>query len=281
MEGGMRVGLTGGTGYIGKAVAEALAAAGHEVLALAHRPGAEADFRNRGWTPVPGDLRNPESLQELARKADAVIHAAMVDGDDGPAVDTAAVRAMLRALEDSRKPFIYTSGVWLLGPGESDEGTDPTRPLSQVEWRVPLEREVLEYGGRDVRSMVLRPGIVWGEGGGIPGMLGRGEVPVVGDGSQTWPMVHVEDLADLYVRALSVPTGTILHGIHDTVPVARVADVARREAGRTEALIHLTLEEARAALGPFADALALDQRVSARSTLDRTKWAPSRDYPEG
>jgi nucleoside-diphosphate-sugar epimerase len=276
----MRVGLTGGTGYIGSAVGEALQAAGHEVLALAHRPGAEADFTARGWVPLSGDLRDPESLRRLAREADAVIHAAAVKGPDTAEVDVQGTRALLGELEDSRKPFIYTSGLWVLGGEESDEGSDP-RPLDLVTWLARMEREVLEYGGRDVRTVVLRPGMVWGHGGGLPGRMGAGKLPVVGDGSQRWPMVHVEDLADLYVRALSVPTGTILHGVTDTATASRVAEVSRREAGREEPLTYLPLEQAREALGPFADALAADQVVSSTSTRNRTKWAPERGFPEG
>ena len=276
----MRVGLTGGTGYIGRAVGEALQAAGHEVLALAHRPGAEAEFTARGWIARTGDLRDPESLPQLAREADAVIHVGAVKGPDTAEVDVQGVRALLEALEDSRKPFIYTSGIWVLGSGESDEGSDP-RPLELVAWRAGLEREVLEYGGRDVRTVVLRPGMAWGLGGGIPGQMGAGKLPVVGDGSQRWSMVHVEDLADLYVRALAVPIGTILHGVTDTVPAAQVAEVSHREAGREEPVTHLPLEQAREALGPFADALAADQVVSSRSTQNRTKWAPERTFPEG
>jgi nucleoside-diphosphate-sugar epimerase len=276
----MRVGLTGGTGYIGSAVGEALKAAGHEVLALAHRPGMEADFTARGWVPLTGDLRDPQSLRRLAREADAVIHAGAVKGPDTAEVDVQATRTLLEALEDSRKPFIYTSGLWVLGSGEWDEGSDP-RPLELVAWRAGMEREVLEYGGRDVRTVVLRPGVVWGEGGGIPGWMGAGKLPVVGDGGQRWSMVQMEDLADLYVRALSVPTGTILHGVTDIATAAWVGEVSRREAGREEPLTHLPLEQAREAMGPFADALAADQVVSSTSTRNRTKWAPERRFPEG
>jgi uncharacterized protein YbjT (DUF2867 family) len=111
----MRILITGSTGYIGGAVAAAAAGAGHEVLALARNDEKAAAARERGWTPVEGDLQRPEGLAAAAEGADAVIHAANTNSDDAAEVDAAATRALLAALAGTGKPFVYTSGVWVLG----------------------------------------------------------------------------------------------------------------------------------------------------------------------
>ena len=68
--------LTGGTGFVGSHVADALIAAGYRVRALVRRP------EDRGWLKeldlevVKGDVRDAASLDALVREADAVIHVA-------------------------------------------------------------------------------------------------------------------------------------------------------------------------------------------------------------
>lgn len=271
----MRVLVTGGTGYIGGAVVEALAASGREALGLAHTAEVADGVRRRGGTPVAGDLRDLDGLARLARGADAVIHAANTQGADAGAVDLAATRAILRALDGSDRPFLYTSGAWVLGDtgGRVADERSPRAPVALVAWRGPLEEEVL--AARGVRGIVVRPGVVFGEGGGIPGMLGRGDLPVIGDGTQRWSLVHVRDLAALYVQALAAPGGSVLHGMSLTATMREIAllGAAARGARVPE---RLTLAHAREGLGDFADALAIDQRLSSVRTQALLGWLPAR-----
>ncbi len=267
----MKVFITGATGYIGGAVAAAAARAGHDVIALAHTDSALQSLRARGWHAVAGDLRDGEGLERRARQSDAVIHAANTGGPDAAEVDTAATRSFLRALGHTGKSFVYTSGVWVLGAGRSDEDTRPD-PAALIAWRAPLEAEIVT-AAPGIRSVVVRPGIVFGRGGGIPGMIARGEVPVIGTGAQRWPLVHVDDLADLYVRALHAAPGTILHGVATTVTMREMALLSRHDQSGIETK---SVDDARAALGAFADALALDQDVDSTRTRIVMQWRPRR-----
>lgn len=278
----MRVLVTGATGYIGSAVADALEARGIGVVGLARSEEAASTLEGRGLGVVRGDLHDPDSFADAARDADAVVHAA-ASSENGGAADQAATRAVLGALEGTGRPFVYTSGVWVLGnTGEAvaDEAWT-VRPLPRVAWRVEVEGEVLAAAHQEVRTVVLRPAIVYGDGGGIPGGMveeGRttGRVRVVGDGWQEWPMVHRRDLADLYVRCLDVPGGTLLHAASGPSYAARdVALAAARAAGDGVEVAHWSLSEAREALGSYAEALALSQRVSGRRAAERTGWRPS------
>lgn len=268
----MDVLVTGATGYIGSAVAGALVKAGHKAYGLAHSDETNAQIRERGWVPIPGDVRRADHLETLATDFDAVIHAANTGGDDAAAVDTAATRAFLRGLARSGKAFVYTSGAWVLGDGDSDE-TSAVDPTPLVSWRGALEADVLA-SAPGVRAVVIRPGIVYGRNGGIVRMVASGELPVVGDGRQLWPLVHVEDLADLYVRALGAPAGTILHGVSQTTSMLDLALAGGM--GRPAHRVHMqSRADARMGLGLFADALARDQRVSSRRTRTVLGWQPS------
>lgn len=266
----MHVFLTGATGYLGAAVAEALVRAGHDVSGLARSPDAEAKLRPAGVRPVRGSLHDLPALTRAAGAAEGVIHTANTNAADAGTADEAAVSAMLSALAGSGKPFIYTSGVWVYGDtgGAVVDETTPVKPAPTVSWRPAVEERVLASTARGVRAVVIRPGIVYGRGGGIPAMLVRsarasGTVRFAGDGRNHWPVVDVDDLAALYVLALErAPAGTVLLAVTESQPVADIARAASEGAGAGGRITAWPLAEARQSLGPLADALALDQRVS-------------------
>ncbi|RFU40163.1 NAD-dependent epimerase/dehydratase family protein [Actinomadura logoneensis] len=278
----MRVLVLGAGGYVGSALTERLAAAGHEVVALARSGGKSVP----GAAEVRvGDLADPASLTAaVTPDIDAVVHAATPSGDAG--VDAAAVEALTAPLRGSGRAFVYTSGVWVLGAtGDAAADEDAaTRPIPIVGYRPEIERRVLDTAADGVRAAVVRPGIVHGRGSGIPAMLVRwaaedGAPRLVGDPAVRWPMVHVDDLADLFLAVLTdAPAGTVWHGVSETaVPVRDLAVAAGRAAGVKGEPRVWTVEQAAGELGgPFAEALALDQSVSSRLTRDRLGWNPSR-----
>jgi len=262
----LKVFLTGATGYIGGAVADALLAAGHSVTGLVRSDDAARKLAGKGITPYRGDLTLPKSLGAAALAADAVIHTGTTN--QGP-LDQEAVRALLQG-----KPLIYTSGVWVLGDtgGRVADETWPVNPIPKVAWRPAVEQMVLDAGG-----VVIRPGIVFGRGGGIPADFVQsaretGAARYVGNGENHWPMVHLDDLAELYVLAIEkCPPGTLLHASDGTAFRVKQIAAAASDGGRTESW---PLEEARKTLGAYADALVLDQQVSSEKARAMLGWKP-------
>src|SRR5215203_5979300 len=72
----MRIYLTGGTGYIGKALAKRLVEAGHEVRALVRATSNVEPLKQLGVATFTGDLQDRASMREGMSGADWVIHAA-------------------------------------------------------------------------------------------------------------------------------------------------------------------------------------------------------------
>ena len=285
----MKVLVIGATGFIGSVVAERLSEQGHAVMALV-QPGLSSDGLPPGSEVVVGDLSDVSSLDAAARQVEAIINLATPTGT--PAVDAAATHALLEPLRGTGRPFVYTSGIWVLGatgPTPVDEDA-AVNPLELVGYRPAIEQQVLAAADDGVRSIVIRPAIAHGRGGGIPGMLvgiardhgyGRYVSGPDADPSRppTWPMVHVDDLADLFVAALErAPAGTVLHAVDE--PAVAVTDIARAAAGAAgvDGVAPWPLELARAALGEaFADALAVSQACSgdrARQLLGWSPWRP-------
>ncbi|MBZ5729237.1 MAG: NAD-dependent epimerase/dehydratase family protein [Acidobacteriia bacterium] len=274
----MRVFVTGATGYIGAVVTEKLCAAGHEVAGLARSDESARKLERLGAEAVAGDLRDSGAVAAGARRADAAIHLAMEPSADAPRLDRAAVDAILAGL-GSAAPFLYTSGIWVMGSTGghvADEGT-PVNPTPFVAWRPGHEDLVLH--ATSVRGIVIRPAMVYGRGGGFPGDFARqakdhGVVRYVGSGKNRWPFVHVDDLADLYILALAAGAGSLYFAsAGPSLPVKDVAHAAAAAAAgaRVEAI---PLDIARRTLGPMADALTLDQLVSAQKAVRELGWNP-------
>ena len=276
----MQVFLTGATGYIGTAVADRLRAAGHKLTGLARSDVAANRLTAAGIRPVRGDFSDPQSVGSAARSADGVISLATTYN---PAVDGPAIDAILDALAGSDKPFVYTSGIWSHGnTGDVvvDE-TTPPKPAALVQWRQAVEDRVREGAKRGIRTVVIRPAIVYGRGGGIPaGFVDsarkEGAARYVGTGENRWPFVHVDDLADLYLLALERgQAGSLLLGVSGpSHPVRDVAAAASRGAGAGGRTTAWPLQEARKTLGPYADALVLDQQASGRRAQETLGWRP-------
>ena len=276
----MNIFLTGATGYIGNAVADAFMKAGHSVTGLARSDEAAGKLRLKGVTPHRGDLTSPASLTGATNALDGVIHTGTTN-DGG--LDQAAIRAMLDALTGSSKPFVYTSGVWVLG-NTGDTLADETtalNPAALVAWRPAVERMVLASAQGGVRAIVIRPAVVYGRGGGIPADLVKsaresGAARYVGTGENRWPVIDVDDLADLYLRAFErAGAGTLLHAADSSAyRVKEIAEAASAAAGKDSSTESWPLDQARKTLGAYADALVLDQRVSAAKATTMLRWKP-------
>ena len=266
----MRVFLTGATGYIGSAVASALRDAGHDVGALV-RPDADSKhLRDLGAFLITGDLDSLPALRDQLESYDAFVHTAQSRQNT-----VEADRAAVDTFTGLGGHFVYTSGVWVLGNTRGADEASPVNPLELVAWRPPHEELALGAGGA-----VLRPGCVYG---GKQSLLAdwfaastqNRPLQIVGDGTNHWAMVHLRDLADLYVRAVTQRAKGVLHGIDDTR--ATLDECARAVApnGITE---HVPLDAARGNFGPFADALAVDQTIDSRETRAKTGWSPQRTF---
>lgn len=209
----MIVFLTGAAGYIGGSLAPKLVAAGHQVLGLTRSSENAAKLRERGIEPVLGSLDDAGLLARCARDAHIVVNTA--DSDH-----RASVEAMLGSLEGTRKPFIHTSGTSIVADyagGEFGETiyaeSTPIRPCPEKLGRYGVDLLVLAARFRDVRSVVICNSLIYGRGSGLhaesiqlPLLVKKSREAAagvhVGAGENVWSHVHIEDVVDLYLRAM-------------------------------------------------------------------------------
>jgi nucleoside-diphosphate-sugar epimerase len=243
----MNIFLTGATGYLGSAIAASLVRARHDVTALVRSATSAARVQSYGIAAHHGDLRDASTYRDAALAADVIVHAAVESGPDRIDVDRIFVDAI------NGPKLIYTSTLFALGNVENGDESSPATGQ-----RAEHEQLVLDAGGA-----VIRPGMLWGGEGAY-----LFEHPiVVGDGSNRWPLVHRDDAAELYRLVAETGARGIFHAIAE---VLRARDVF-------PGVTPTPLEEARQNLGGFADALALDQDVTALRSV-AIGWKPAQCF---
>ncbi|MGE5200041.1 MAG: NAD-dependent epimerase/dehydratase family protein, partial [Rhodospirillaceae bacterium] len=119
----MNVLVTGGTGYLGRAIVGALQASGHGVVLY----GRTACASGLSPAAVDGDIRDAARLQAAARGCDAILHGAALvatwarRGRDFDEVNVGGLRAVLdAAARHGLRRVVYTSSFLALAPAGLD-----------------------------------------------------------------------------------------------------------------------------------------------------------------
>ena len=172
----MKVFLTGGTGFIGGAVAGALRQRGDEVVALVRTPSKAAELERLGCTLVAGDLGDIDAIERGMTGADAVIHGAAmyevgIPASQRPAMDEANVRGTERVLGTALRlgvpRAVYVSTIGVFG-NTHGEVVDENGPLGSGETshyertKVEAHRIAQRLQGEGLPLVIVQPGGVYG-----------------------------------------------------------------------------------------------------------------------
>ncbi|WP_326732377.1 NAD-dependent epimerase/dehydratase family protein [Streptomyces phaeochromogenes] len=288
----MKVLVIGATGYAGRRVSTALSRAGHAVLGLARDTDGPAarELAVNEVTPVRGDFSEPETWRAHLEGTDAVVHL-LLDMSDPVGGDQRLFAELAAAQERDgrRRHLVFTTGISSYGRtglALMDENT-PGNPESPIGFRLALEKELAASG---LAHTVVRPGFMYG-GPATTSMTGQwfaaaeeGKPVFYGDTTKRWSWVHVDDLADAYVRILDNPTAvdgeTFVIADDQRLRSLDIQQTAVRAAGFTG---EITLESAEAGgmLQLAADQDELVTSVKAHRLLGwRPRHASFTDAPE-
>lgn len=227
--------ITGGTGFLGRHLVERLLAAGRPVTVLGRTPAP--DLEKRGVRFISASLANPAHHAAIAAACagiETVFHVAAKVGvwghyDDFFRTNVLGTRALLDgARAHGVRQFIYTSSPSVVYNGRALANADESLPLTiACPSPYPLtkaiaEREVLAANSATLRTVALRPHLIWGVGDPhlVPRVLARaraGRLRIVGDGLNQVDMVHVENATDAHLLAETALTRC--HPIGDTFSV--------------------------------------------------------------
>jgi nucleoside-diphosphate-sugar epimerase len=286
----MRIFVPGASGYIGGSVAAALAAAGHEVSGLVRSERSAGQVAALGITPVLGTLDDAGVLRAAAVRADAVINSASADHEP-------SVQALLGAIEGTGKTYIQTSGSSIVGTQSAGQRVDavfdettPVNPSSGRAARVALNKDILSFGAKGVRAIIICPSLIYGLGHGpakhsvqVPWLIQLAKKAGVarhyGPGENIWSNVHIDDLVDLYILALaSAPAGAFYFAENGENSMRQVCEAINRKLGVDGATVPMLLDEASREWGEGVaqNTMGSNSRVRAARARAELGWRPSR-----
>jgi farnesol dehydrogenase len=236
----MKVLVTGGTGYLGRALVGALSASGHEVVVY----GRTASATGLPVAAVDGDVRDAARLAAAVEGCDAILHSAALVATWRPRcrefdeVNVGGLRTVLgAAARHGIRRVVCTSSFLALTPAglvAAPAWNDYQRTKTAAD---AMADAAVRQGAPIIR---LYPGVIYGPGAATAGNLVGGMVadhlagrlPGVIGSDRIWSFSFVEDVAAAHVAALerATPGSRYLLGGVDA-PQMRVFDIVQRLTG--------------------------------------------------
>jgi nucleoside-diphosphate-sugar epimerase len=210
----VKVLVTGASGYLGRAVASAVAGAGHQVVCFQRRPSGVS-----GVTDALGSITDPAAVAAAVTGADAIVHlAAKVSLAGAPAefeaVNVGGTRTLLDAALAAGVPrLVFVSSPSVAHSGASISGSDalPADPaLARGDYaRTKAAAELLALAADSpaLRVVAVRPHLVWGPGDTqlverIVDRARAGRLPLLGHGAALIDSTYIDNAADAIAAAL-------------------------------------------------------------------------------
>ncbi len=231
--------VTGATGFVGSSLSARLATDGATVHGMTRDPDSAPRIPGVRW--VRGHLEDVASLRLATRQVDTVFHAGGMVGHFGwrpnyLRINVEGTRSLLTACrENGVGALIHTSTPSVIADGSDHFGVNEDHAYSRrfaspyPESKALSERLVLAAHGDTLRTIVVRPHMIWGPGRSqwVQGMLrraARNALWQIGAGQNRIGMTYLDDCVAAHVaawRALSADAGVggVPYFVHGGEPI--------------------------------------------------------------
>lgn len=219
----MRVLVTGGTGFTGKALVKRLLDEGHEVVALDYKEGIKTDeLRDWGAEVVIGSVADKAVVDQSMKGVDIVHHLAAAFRElDVPntyyeEINVEGTRITLEAAKrENVRKFVYCSTCGVHGnvdnpPANEDAPIQPADYYQQTKYEA--EPLVHEYANKGMETVILRPAAIYGPGdperfGMIFRRVAKGTFPMFGDGKAFYHPLYIDSFIDVFMATMEEGVG--------------------------------------------------------------------------
>ncbi len=214
----MKILVTGGTGFTGKALVQRLLDDGHEVRALDYREGLKTDeLRRHGAEVVLGSVTDRDVVRRAVDGVDVVHHlaAAFRELNVGERhyweVNVEGTRNVLEAAQAAGvRKVVYCSTCGVHGnidapPAGEDAPIQPADYYQRTKYEAePIAREFFERG---LKTVTLRPAAIYGPGDPerfflIFKRVAGGSFPMFGSGATSYHPLYIDNLVDAFLLAM-------------------------------------------------------------------------------
>jgi len=211
--------VVGAGGYIGDGVARAFRRAGYRVYGVVRKEAQEAHLLANEIIPVKGDLKDPQLYEEIIEECSVIVDA-VYDKEASPIFFNFVKNVKKHNVGNYKALYIMTSGIMIYhNNGDSlapkTEDLEPT-PKDENEMIPKKKLEDTVLSTTELRTVVIRPGFVYGGHGGVILPLffdvdpKKKEIGAVGKPEKRWSWVHVDDLGEAYVKVAQA--GSVVNG---------------------------------------------------------------------
>jgi dihydroflavonol-4-reductase len=228
----MKAALTGGTGFVGSHLAEALRQRGDDVVCLVRSPEKAASLATLGCRLAKGSLDDEASLRSFVEGAEVLYHVAgavtaTADAQFAQVNEAGTVRLCAAARAAGVRRLVYVSSLAASGPasrGTPHADASGCAPVTAYGRSKLAGEAAVRAGG--VPFTIVRPPAVYGprDRQFLPAfkVAKSGWVPVLGDGYQELSLIHVRDLAGALIAA-GAPSaeGRTYHAAHPVTVTQR------------------------------------------------------------
>lgn len=206
--------VTGGGGFVGKAIAKRLVQKGDDVYSFSR--GYYPALDTLGVSQVQGDIRDADAVNQACRDMDIVFHVAAKAGIWGDDIDyyqtnvTGTQHIIDACRENGVKRLIYTSSASVVYNGKNMTGVNESVPYPETymtpypKTKAMAEQMVVTASKADLLTIVLRPHLIWGPGDNhlIPRIIDRADrLARIGNGKNIADTIYIDNAADAHVLA--------------------------------------------------------------------------------
>lgn len=214
----MRILVTGGTGFTGKALVQRLLGLGHEVVALDYKEGLRTqELRDWGAEVILGSVTDKDVVRRAMRNVELVHHVAAafremnVPDSYYHEVNVGGTRNVLEAaLAAGARKVIYCSTCGVHGnvdhpPAGEDAPIQPADYYQRTKWEA--EPMVRDFNQRGLETVILRPAAIYGPGDPerfflIFKRVAKGTFPMFGNGKTYYHPLYIDNLIDAFILAM-------------------------------------------------------------------------------